>query len=107
MRNSNIIYFEETTNFNQIVENITEVIQMQNTNNIHHATMRFKNLQEEFVNLLYTQFITGKYEAKVMSVNNKEDVYTIIPERINSITYELKEKTKKAETEKKAPQVKF
>ena len=70
MRNSNIIYFEETTNFNQIVENITEV------NNIHHATMRFKNLQEEFVNLLYTQFITGKYEAKVMSVNNKEDVYT-------------------------------
>ena len=76
MRNSNIIYFEETTNFNQIVEDIAEVIQMQNTNNIHHATMRFKNLQEEFVNLLYTQFITGKYEAKVMSVNNKEDVYT-------------------------------
>ena len=76
MRNSNIIYFEETANFNQIIEDITEVIQMQNTNNIHHATMRFKNLQEEFVNLLYTQFITGKYEAKVMSVNNKEDVYT-------------------------------
>lgn len=32
-------------------------------------------------------------------LENKEDVYTIIPERINSITYELDEKTKKKKLE--------
>ena len=32
-------------------------------------------------------------------LENKEDVYTIIPERINSITYELDEETKKKKLE--------